>query len=248
MASRSSSRGPLAWTTLVWGTLGALAFGALFASAGNWQYGRYQQKQALFAAFDAGSRSAALAVLPADADFAAMRYQPLRLEGRYDAEHQVLLDNAVVDGSVGYFVLTPFLTEAGTLLVNRGFVPAPPERSQLPEVPVDGQPRVIAGIIDALPRPGLRLAEPDPGADAPWPRRIVYPDVAALAAMLGYPVRDFQLLLDPSAADGYLRRWRPSTMPPETHLGYAVQWFGLLAAVVFVYFLLLWRYLRSRRP
>lgn len=243
MASRSSSR-----VTLIWGTLGALAFGALFASAGNWQYGRYQQKLALFAAFDQGSRSAALAGLPADTDFAAMRYQPLRLEGRYDPDRQVLLDNAVVDGRVGYFALTPFLTAAGTVLVNRGFVPAPPERSQLPEIPVDGQPRAIAGIIDALPRPGLRLAEPDPGADAPWPRRIVYPDIGELAAMLGYPVRDFQLLLDAAEPDGYRRRWTPSTMPPETHLGYAVQWFGLLAAVAVVYFLLLWRYLRSRRP
>lgn len=248
MASRSSSRVPLAWTTLTWGTLGALAFGALFASAGSWQYGRYQEKLALFAAFEQGSRSAAQAGLPADAGLAALRYQPLRITGRYDPQRQVLLDNAVVGSRVGYYVLTPFLTDTGAVLVNRGFVPAPPERSVLPAVPVDGRPREIAGIIDSLPRPGLRLAEPDPGAGAPWPRRIVYPDAAGLAAMLGYPVRDFQLLLDEAEPDGYLRRWTPSTLPPETHLGYAVQWFGLLAAVLVVYFLLLWRYLRSRKP
>jgi len=242
VAGRSSSR-----VTLAWGTLGALAFGMLFASAGHWQYQRYLEKQALFAAFAQGSRGTAATQLPADAELAAQRYQPLKLSGRYDPERQVLLDNAIVGGTVGYFVLTPFLTAGGTVLVNRGFVPAPRDRRELPPVPVDNGPRELAGIIDALPRPGLRLAEPAPAAGAPWPRRIVYPDAGELAVQLGYPVRDFQLLLDAGEPDGYLRRWAPAMMPPEKHLGYAVQWLGLLAAVTVIYFLLLFRYLRSRR-
>jgi len=234
-------------STLFWGTLGALLCSLLFASAGTWQLGRAAEKRVLFAAFERGEGAEALAELPPDSQFDALRYQPLVLQGRYDAAHQVLLDTVVVDGVVGYFVLTPFRTASGNVLVNRGFIPALRDRSTLPDIPVGEGQRLISGIMDALPRPGLRLADRDTTEATPWPRRLAFPNTTEVAAQLGYPLRDYQLLLYPDEPDGYLRRWSPATMAPEQHLGYAVQWFGLLGAVLVVYFSLLWRYLRARR-
>jgi len=44
------------------------------------------------------------------------------------------------------------------------------------------------------------------------------------------------LRLDPSMAIGYARDLEllPNTLPPDRHLGYAVQWFALAAAVLVI--------------
>ena len=42
------------------------------------------------------------------------------------------------------------------------------------------------------------------------------------------------LLADPAADDGYARDWRPGGLPPERHLGYAVQWFAMAFALTFI--------------
>jgi cytochrome oxidase assembly protein ShyY1 len=34
-------------------------------------------------------------------------------------------------------------------------------------------------------------------------------------------------------------------MEPEKHVGYAIQWFGLAATVVFSFVILVWRHLRT---
>ena len=46
--------------------------------------------------------------------------------------------------------------------------------------------------------------------------------------IVGAPVLDYQVLLDPTAAAGYVRDWQAPGMAPERHLAYAGQW-GLLA-------------------
>jgi len=48
-------------------------------------------------------------------------------------------------------------------------------------------------------------------------------------------VRGYQVRLLASQADGFVREWRPEIMSPETHFGYAVQWFSFAAAVVAIY-------------
>ena len=49
---------------------------------------------------------------------------------------------------------------------------------------------------------------------------------------LGYPLLDFQIELDANAVHGFRREWKiQTTISPEKHLGYAVQWFGLALAL-----------------
>ena len=220
-----------------WGSLLYLAGCALFVAAGTWQLGRMQEKRALLASF------AARASLPpqtgplSDARAAEQRFARLRVRGRYDSAHQVLLENIVHDGRPGYYVLTPLRTAGAAVLVNRGWLPANPDRSAaLPALRVAETTREVSGRIEPLPVPGLRLASPLPAAGGAWPRRLLFPTAAQLGAEIGYPVHDYQLLLDPAAPDGFLRDWRPATgLGPETHLGYAVQWFGFAVAATIIY-------------
>ena len=185
--------------------------------------------------FAAAARDAAELRLVADTEAPALRYQWLRLAGHYLPERQVFLDSLSLQGRPGYQVLTPFATETGTVLVNRGWLPASGDRDLLPDVRVGDNHRELLGRIDWLPRPGLVLAPPPVPRSAPWPRRLLFPTAAMLRAQTGLPLREYQLLLAPESPDGYTRDWQPGGMGPERHLAYAVQWFGLALAVVVIH-------------
>ncbi len=153
----------------------------------------------------------------------------------------MLLDNLSYQGRPGYQVLTPLTTPVGTVLVNRGWVPANGDRTILPDIRVGTPAREVIGRIERLPRPGIQLAASAMPADAAWPRRLLFPTSAEVSAQIGIALRDYQLLLDPGAADGYVRDWQPGGLGPERHLAYAVQWFGLALTVVVVCFVLVLR-------
>ena len=54
-----------------------------------------------------------------------------------------------------------------------------------------------------------------------------FPDFAAIEAVLGAQVHEFQLLLDPAAPEGFVREWVPPADRADRSIAYAVQWFGL---------------------
>jgi surfeit locus 1 family protein len=122
------------------------------------------------------------------------------------------------------------------LLVDRGWVPLGVSREQLPVVFVDPKPRTVAGRLDGLPVPGIRVGEAQaPGATG-WPRVLNFPMQADIEAVLGEKVESRIVLLDASNPDGYQRAWRPSVgVPPERHLGYAIQWFALALALIVIF-------------
>lgn len=211
-----------------------MACGA-FSAAGMWQLDRAEQKRRLFSEFDASGVTNALTEPVRDDEFEMQRYRPMRLRGRYDSARQFLLDNIVVEGKVGYQVLTPLLLADTSVLVNRGWVPADPDRSVLPDVSVEPGEREVAGLVAPLPVPGLRLEPADVDPSAPWPRRLSFPSAAQIRDQLEYDVAGYQLLLDPDADNGFARDWRPVVMSPEKHLSYAVQWFGLAVALLVIY-------------
>jgi surfeit locus 1 family protein len=70
---------------------------------------------------------------------------------------------------------------------------------------------------------------------------LLFPTSAEVSAQSGIALRDYQLLLDPSAPDGFVRDWHPGGTAPDRHVAYAVQWFGLALTVVAIYFVLVFR-------
>lgn len=199
-----------------------------FLGLGFWQLERMREKQALFDAFAAGTLETheLTEVSPGPAS----RYRHVVATGRYDAAHQVLLDNMTHAGSAGYRVLTPFDYDGRTILVDRGWMPLGATRETLPDVTVNEEVRRVAGRLAELPAAGIEL--PADEASAAWPRVLSFPRQSELSAALERPIDPQIILLDPDQPDGYLREWRPSTFPPERHLGYAITWFALAATLV----------------
>lgn len=224
-----------AWLPLLVGTLLVI----LFASLGAWQISRGLEKQADRAAFsDEGT-------FTAWQDGTAIRpFQRLRATGRYDTERQFLLENIILDGRYGYYVITPLLGEEPepVLLVNRGWIEkgSEPVDPRLLEVPTS---RItVRGRAGGLPRAGYKMGEAvDPSGS--WPKTAVYPSSEEVAAALETPVQDFVLLMDQEEQHGFLRRWTPTEFGPGKHFGYALQWFAM--AVVLAA-LLTWNYRKKR--
>jgi surfeit locus 1 family protein len=215
--------------------LGLLALAALFASLGFWQLTRAETSRATLSQFASGTADGVLASLPLELDD-DVRFRRVELDGEYVAQPQFLLDNMLHEGAAGYQVLTA-LRVPGTdehVLVNRGWVPAG-DRTVLPDVAVDTGARTVTGRLERLPRPGMRLGEQT--ADRGDAVVVLgYPTAAELARRLGAPVFDYEVLLEPSADDGYVRDWKAPGIAPERHLAYAGQWLalslGALAAAI----------------
>lgn len=223
----------------LWAATLALALSACFVALGGWQVDRSREKRALIETFErGGSKTVPLTVGSVDA---LQRYQRVSASGVYEPARQILLDNMPsAAGQPGYRVLTPFRRADGggaLLLVDRGWVPLGPDRGQRPRVAVDANRRTVTGRLDGLPVPGVRIGEARAAGATGWPLVLNFPVAADVEAALGEPVERRIVLLDPTEPDGFERAWRPSLgLPPERHLGYAIQWF-VLALVVVVAFI-----------
>lgn len=215
---------PKSW--IVPGALLLLAAG--FAWLGRWQLDRAEVNRALEARFADAATMPVLQRLVPDEAVDEHRYRRIRLEGRFEAGRQVLLDNVTRNGRAGYEVLTPFSIEGSDrlVMVNRGWLASAPDRAELPDVALLDGARVISGRIDRLPRAALSLGQ-DAAAEAGPVIVMSFPDFGEIEAALGRRLQHFQLLLDADEEDGFLRDWGPRTGLADRNIAYAAQWFGL---------------------
>ena len=206
-----------------------------FLALGAWQISRGQEKSRVQEAFASQSGFSTWS------DGMDVRsFQKLKASGTFDSERQFLLENIIINGRIGYYVLTPLRLDdrAPLLLVNRGWFErtgpgADSDTLDLPETRM-----TVRGRAGSLPRAGYRMGEAvSPGSG--WPRMAVYPTLEELAVTLGEPVQPFVLLMDPDDGNGFLRHWVPEEMGPGRHYAYALQWFAMGIVLAG---LLIWNY------
>jgi len=211
-------------------TLMFLCLLSLLLSLGTWQTHRatekrdFLQQQAQNQVVDTVRLSATM-----NDNAETLRYRKLEVVGHYDVAQQFLIDNQISEGKAGYFVFTPFILQGENkgVLVNRGWIAANPDRTQLPDVSMIAEPTLISGRANTFPSVGIKIA----GAEIPTdtqPAVVQVVNSQVLAKKLGYPLFSFQLELNKELPNGFKREWHTSTiMPPEQHTAYAVQWFAL---------------------
>ncbi|HEX5420612.1 MAG TPA: SURF1 family protein [Gammaproteobacteria bacterium] len=224
-----------------------VAVGLVCVRLGLWQLHRAEQSRTTIDGFAAAAAAAPLEDLPSRASD-DLRFRRIELEGHYVPQRQFLIDNVVQDGEVGYYVLTPFapVDSDRWVIVNRGWVVAPPLRDMRPAVPIDTTKRTISGRLAPLPSPGLRLGKPAPdNANDPLPV-LSYPTMTDLEQRLGKTLYGFQVELDADRPDGFKRAWAaPVVMSPARHLGYVGQWWAFAAIAFGIAVVLGLRELRS---
>lgn len=167
-------------------------------------------------------------------------FQKLSATGTFDADHQFLLENIIIESRLGYYVLTPLETgrEEPLLLVNRGWLERESAEFDPARIALETTRVNLRGRAGSLPRAGYRMGEAvTPGAK--WPIPAVYPTLEELSAALGRDVQPFVLLLDPDQDYGFYRYWVPEEMGPARHFAYALQWFAMGVVLAG---LLIWNY------
>lgn len=227
------------------GTLIVAAIVSGCIAAGFWQLRRLDERRATNAQVRA--RSTTTIPMPAqgfaaDASEEALVFHRVRVAGTYDASHEFLLRFRSRKGLPGYEVVTPLVTGAGAVLVNRGWVPLD-EGDRWPvasAAPPAGEVEV-EGVL--VPREGadVRLTAPA-GAGKPAIAGAV--DPARLRVALPYDDVYALPLLAAGSSSAFPAPVDPPSLGEGPHRDYAVQWF-LFASVGIVGWPLL---LRRRGP
>ena len=188
---------------------------------GIWQLDRAEQKKLLIQ-----QREAQVGYLSQLPPTLIASGTGVRLAGEFDAQRWFLLDNRVREGRVGYEVLVLFYPAEGgeVLLINLGWIAADVDRAILPKVLLPSGPLVLRGHL-VQPSDGLQLA-----ADSwalSWPKRIQQIDIPRLQSHLQQMLYPAVLQVAEPLIPELKVGWSVVNMPPEKHLGYALQWFAL---------------------
>lgn len=203
---------------------------------GVWQLDRANEKTQIIQEYAQRREQPPVAFPHSIEDPAYWRYRRVRVGGRFDPQHQFLLDNQVNKGEIGFNVLTPLITlnHNQMILVDRGWVPLVGDRERLPEIatPIEAV-RLDAQVYVPLGQ-GFRLGSITQD-QRDWPKVIQYIDLEALSALLGRDLEPMILRLDPASPYGYRRNWPVVSAGPERNLAYAFQWFALAAALLVIY-------------
>lgn len=204
---------------------------------GWWQLERAQEKQVRLAQLTERQGQPAYSLQDINRLDVDVRDFPLQVTGTLDVNRPMLWDNRIKDGRVGYEVIAMLQTKDGNLAVNLGWLPADPDRRLLPIIALPDQLRHYRGVV-IVPssNPLIReVAEPFTG----WPRRVQQPDLKMMAERWGVSLLPFMMQVFAPQELGLENNWHPVVMPPEKHLAYAAQWFGLAAACMLIYVLVL---------
>lgn len=224
---------------------------------GVWQLNRLHWKEALIAAAEERP-SAAPVPAPGPDTWGAFqidewRYRPVTLTGTYGPAEAyfwiALSDPHGPLGGPGAMVLAPFTTTDGwSVLVNRGFVP---DERRAPDARPGSEAPAGTVTIEALVRRDDPPSFVTPAADLQT-RVFFARDIDTIMAALGAdgPVAPYQVDLVASAtpASGLPQAGESRITFTNSHLQYALTWFGIAAALLGVVIVMLLRGRRGTGP
>ena len=216
-------------------TLAALLVAGSTYALGQWQLQRAAQKEAIQAAINAKNSLNALdtKALLAVKNIVSEIYRPAALQGVWQSAHTVYLDNRPMNGRSGFWIVTPLLLQdtSQVILVQRGWAPRNfGDRTRLPEVFTPGE---VVTVLGRIAPPPSKLYEFE-GTDSGRIRQNI--DLKDFGKETGLALlKEASLLQMGAASEGLLRDWPAPNLGVDKHYGYAFQWFGLCALVVFLY-------------
>jgi len=209
----------------------------VFCVLGNWQLSRYHFKRRLLATAEASLTAQPVSFARVQrGQMAASPFLRLKLRGYYQNDATLFVQNQFYHHQVGVLVLTPVQLPGDKkwLLVDRGWHSLQSIQTMPVIQPVTGLQNV-SGYIRPKAEFQFILG---PVVLNPLKRPLVIQkmDLAEISRTLKVDFYPFVLKLDPDAANGFVRERMMSawvSVPPERHLGYAIQWF-LMAFVLLI--------------
>ena len=170
----------LRWAGLV---VFVVVLGMVFVNLGQWQLDRLDQRRTRNEATLANETKPVrpLAEVFTGEITDADQWQRVEARGTFDGEHQFVVRYRHNGGAEGYEVVTPLRTDAGVVLVDRGFVEA--SASEIPRVappPPSGEVTVVGHV--------RRNEQGRRAATTPVDGQLRLINSDAIGAVLGYPL------------------------------------------------------------
>jgi surfeit locus 1 family protein len=157
--------------------------------------------------------------------------------GRWLPAKTLFVDNKIHRSRPGYHVLTPLQLSGSevVVLVNRGWIPAPRLRSDVPSVPTPTGEIEVSGVTRSFETRIFELQETAPQGSV-W-QHVREPDYRRHSGLDVLPV---VLLQTGADKDGLIRDWGSAGNPAIKHHGYMAMWL-IFALMAVAYGLFAWR-------
>lgn len=208
-----------------------LFFFIVFILLGTWQLKRYDYKKNLLKTYHDRVSLPPKNFLEFIQTKNDIQFQSVSVEGSFLNELTLLIQNQMHNNQEGYEVLTPLKikNEHRLLLVDRGWVKKPKASVDLAIKPM-GHHEVVKGYIKLLNEYrfilGKNILNPNQ-----TPIVIQKIDIDELSRLMRFEFFPFMLRLDGLENDGGI-----TSILPERHLGYAIQWFVMAMVLLIAYF------------
>ena len=206
----------------------AIIFVPITISLGMWQIERANEKKLIIANYDKLLVSAPIAL---QKNQTLNNWQPIETTGTYE-DTIVYEDNAINNGKAGFKVYHLFRNDDGTFIfIHRGFIERNLIKNNLPEVEIPTEKKTIYGTT--LFKQNNTFVKNIEESDS----RIIQEFNASLL-IDKYPMlkdkylHPFLFNLDIRDVNKYQPIEKPVNMTASKHIGYAIQWFGLCAALI----------------
>ncbi len=206
----------------------AIIFVPITISLGMWQIERANEKKLIIANYDKLLVSAPIAL---QKNQMLNNWQPIETTGTYE-DTIVYEDNAINNGKAGFKVYHLFRNDDGTFIfIHRGFIERNLIKNNLPEVEIPTEKKLIYGTT--LFKQNNTFVKNIEESDS----RIIQEFNASLL-IDKYPMlkdkylHPFLFNLDIRDVNKYQPIEKPVNMTASKHIGYAIQWFGLCAALI----------------
>lgn len=211
---------------------------SVLVGLGSWQVKRLYWKEALIAKVEEKKAKPPieldefLAKQPSKEEWP---YTPVTTKGIYDHSNEIYFFTTSIDGKSGWNINTPMLLENGKyLIVNRGFVPY---EMRNPELRLEGQVKGEQELTGLLRVPVAEKPNSFFPENIPKKREIYWRDIELMSKLMGKDNgREFvSFFVDANDAPnpgGFPRGGSTIITFSNSHLQYAVTWYGLALALL----------------
>ena len=156
---------------------------------------------------------------------------PVSVSGKIKSNEVWLLDNQFFENKLGYKVLVKVASFDGEVFLDFGWVKGSLDRSVLPEIAL---PERVDGLDAVVSYPSNNVFVDNQFVETFDKNGIQIHRIQAVETN----ETPFYLIAT-QTSKAFSRFYTPVVMPPEKHLAYAIQWFGIaLAALVIGFFAL----------
>tara|TARA_B100000131_G_scaffold168021_1_gene162340 strand:- start:1086 stop:1769 length:684 start_codon:yes stop_codon:yes gene_type:complete len=204
----------------------AIIFAPLTFSLGVWQVNRANEKIEILENYDKLLLSAPLAL-----DNDHKNWQPVKTSGTFE-DFIIYEDNAILDGKAGYKIYHLFKNSDNSyIFIHRGFVERNKIKNNLPEVEVPEGIKNLEGKV--LKRTNNAFIQNIQESDS---RIIQEFDLSYLkerhSLLKNKEIYEYLFNLQAENEMKFSAIEKPVNMSSSKHIGYAIQWFGLCAALI----------------